>query len=285
MNLEIKTDELGAEITSIKFKGEEKIHQGSDVLDKNGNVFWKRHAPVLFPIVGSLKDNKTIINGKEHCMSQHGFARDMKFELIEKSDNIHSYSLKPSKETLEKYPFNFELYIIYIISNNKLTTKYKVANKSDIDMPFGIGGHPAFICNIADNNSYIEFDTTQEEIEFLQLENGLIKENLVELNILKNKKIIDLNNNLFLNDAIIMKKISGSSVYLKNKDKEILKFNFEGFPYLALWSKEDAPFVCIEPWYSVADKTNANGIFKEKEGTIIIMPNEFFECEYSVEFK
>ncbi len=285
MSLEIKTTNLGAEIISVKFNGEEKIHQGSNVLDKNGNVFWKRHAPVLFPIVGSLKDNKTIINGKEYYMSQHGFARDMNFELIEKNDNIHSYVLKSSNETLEKYPFDFELYITYVVNNDKLITKYKVINKDSKKMPFGIGGHPAFICNISNNDSYIEFDVHQEKIEFLQLENGLIKEYPVKLDILKNKKRIDLNNELFFNDAIIMKNVSGDNVYLKNKDNEILKFNFKGFPYLALWSKENAPFVCIEPWYTIADKINTDGMFENKEGTIILDPDKSFECEYEVQFK
>ena len=103
------TTSFGGELLSFKLDGIEKIHQGEDVRDDNGKVYWKRHAPVLFPIVGKLKRNQTIINGRTFEIPQHGFARDMEFEPVTKLDNFHSYVLKSNKYTLARYPFDFEL--------------------------------------------------------------------------------------------------------------------------------------------------------------------------------
>ena len=124
MKLEIVTSPIGAELTSIKYNSEERLHQGESVLDKEGKVFWKRHAPVLFPIVGSLKNNTTYIERKKYEMSQHGFARDMVFDIVNISEREHTYVLKYNENTLKMYPYKFELYISYFIEENKLTDSY-----------------------------------------------------------------------------------------------------------------------------------------------------------------
>lgn len=270
--LEIKTTDLGAELISIKHNGKEKLHQGQ--------FYWKRHAPILFPIVGQIKNGKTIINKKIYEMGQHGFARDMKFEEIE----TNKFLLKSSKETLKKFPFEFEFYIEYIINENELITRYNVINKSDTQMLFGIGGHPAFICDYTTENYQIQFNKTEDKIEFLQLENGLISNKKAQ-NIL-NGNIIELKKNIFEDDAIIMKNINSNKVTLYNKKdmKKELDFDFTGFPYLALWSKVGAPFVCIEPWYNTADTIDSKGEFVEKENILKLEPEEEFKCEYKVEF-
>lgn len=270
--LEIKTKKQGAELTSIKLNGKEKLHQGQS--------YWKRHAPVLFPIVGQLKEGKTIINGKTYEMGQHGFARDMDFEEIEPN----KYILKSSEQTMAKFPFEFELYVEYIVNNNELTTKYTVINKDTKQMLFGIGGHPAFICEYGTGEYEIQFNENESEIEFMQLENGLIS-NKKAPNFLKNNSV-DLFPDIFNNDAIIMKNIKSNKVTLFNKkeNKKILEFDFIGFPYLAFWSKKGAPFVCIEPWYNTTDHIDSNGKFIEKENVLKLNSNEKFECEYKVKF-
>ena len=146
--MKIESKKQGAELTSIIFNGEEKLFQGSKVLDENGKEYWGRQAPILFPIVGQVKDGKTNINGKECCMGQHGFARDMEFEQIEKTEKVHKYKLKYNEQTLEKYPYKFELEVCYEIENeNMLKVEYKVKNLDDKEIQFGLGAHPAFICN------------------------------------------------------------------------------------------------------------------------------------------
>ena len=278
--LEIKSTKHGAELTSIKLNGIEKLHQGSEILDETGKPYWGRHAPILFPIVGKLKDNKTQINGNICEMTQHGFARDMDFEEL----GNNKYLLKSNPETLKKYPFKFELYVEYLIKENELTTQYTVINKDENEMLFGLGGHPAFICDYSSGDYELEFGDKEKSIEFYKLQDGLIKTESVT-SILEDNKI-KLNKDIFNEDAIIMKNISSNKVILKNKkeNKTELEFNFESFPYLAIWSKKGAPFVCIEPWQNHTDSVESNGIFSEKENILKLKKDEKFTCKYKVIF-
>lgn len=270
--IEIKTINKGAELISIKYNDIEMMHDGES--------FWNRHAPVLFPIVGKLKDGKSIIDGKVCEMGQHGFARDMDFETI----GENSYVLKFNEETLKKYPYKFELYISYEIIENKVVTRYKVINKDTKEIIFGLGGHPAYKCDYSDGEHYLEFEESENDLEIYQLENGLRKlepENKTKF--FKDNKIL-LNKNTFEDDALILKDLKSRKVYLKNNNGTRLAFEYKGFSYLGIWSKPGAPFVCIEPWFNTTDKVNSTGIFEEKEDIIKLDLNEKFEAEYSVEF-
>ena len=288
MYTQMLTSKIGGELISFKLNGEERIHQGEDVIDENGKVYWKRHSPVLFPIVGKLKKNQTLIGGRTYEMHQHGFARDMEFEPITKLDNFHSYVLKSNPSTLARYPYDFELYNTYRLDGNKLTTMYRVVNTGLISMPFGIGGHPAFKINLDDlkkENYYLEFLEQEEKIHFLYLVDGLVGTEYAK-NILENKRIIKINSHTFDNDAIIMKGITNKTISLKNKvgNKTLLTMHFDEFPYLAIWSKPNAPFICIEPWLSTADTVNSKGVFTQKQDIISLKQNDTFECKYDVEF-
>lgn len=282
--LKIQTKKEGAELTSIKQNDKEMLFQGAQVLDNNGNAFWKRQAPILFPIVGQLKNSKTEIEGKTYEMSQHGFARDMKFEEISKTENKHHYMLKYNEETLKKYPYKFELHVIYEIIKDTLIVTYKVKNIDEKSIYFGLGGHPAFDCNYSNGEYEIAFEEQENEIEFLKLKDGLIDTEKAD-NILEDNKIY-LNENTFDNDAVIMKNIKSNKVVLQNHktNKKILEFDFTGFPYLALWSKKGAPFVCIEPWQNTADRIDSTQIYKDKENIIKLEKNKEFECKYSIKF-
>lgn len=286
MKLEIITTPSGAELTSIKYNSKELLHQGEKVLDREGKVYWKRHAPILFPIVGSLKNNTTTINGEKYQMSQHGFARDMKFDILSISEREHTYVLKFNEETLKVYPFKFELYVNYIIDDNTLKIKYKVVNLDDREMFFGIGGHPAFIIDLKNNKYRVEFEKTEEKIRFYQLDNGLIsyKNNYINESLISNKKCIEIKKDTFSHDAIIMSGLSSKKVRLIENEKCKLEFDFSGFKYLALWSKKDAPFLCIEPWYTTADYTDSDQIFEKKKDNIKLGARETFECEYKITF-
>ena len=272
--IEIKTKSKGAELTSIKLNGEEKLH--------NGEEFWNRHSPILFPIVGKLKENKTEINGKTYEMTQHGFARDLEFEEV----GNHQYSLKSNEETMKKFPFNFELNVSYEVQENKVITNYEVINKDDKEMLFGLGGHPAYCLDYTNENYDICFEKYEDEIKVVQLKDGLISNEKIEKEKYINNNRVHLTKNIFENDAIIFKDLVSSKVVVKNNqtNKTILEFDFEGFPYLALWSKKGAPFVCIEPWFNTADKVDSNGIFEEKEDLIELKPKQKFKCKYQVEF-
>ena len=280
--LKIQTKKLGAELTSVQYNGKEMLFQGAQVIDSNGNIYWKRQAPILFPIVGQLKNSQTQIEGEIYEMSQHGFARDMDFEEISKTENKHHYLLKYNEETLKKYPYKFELHVIYEIIGDTLTVTYKVKNIDDKTIYFGLGGHPAFNCDYSNGEYEIVFSENEDEIEFLKLKNGLIDTEKAE-NILQDNKIY-LKEYTFDNDAIIMKNIKSNKVVLQNHEtnQKILEFDFTGFPYLALWSKKGAPFVCIEPWQNTADRIDSTQIYKDKENIIELLKDKEYKCEFKI---
>ena len=280
--LKIQTKKLGAELTSVQYNGKEMLFQGAKVLDSNGNIYWKRQAPILFPIVGQLKNSQTQIEDKIYEMSQHGFARDMDFEEISKTENKHHYLLKYNEETLKKYPYKFELHVIYEIIGDTLTVTYKVKNIDDKTIYFGLGGHPAFNCDYSNGEYEIVFSENEDKIVFLKLKNGLIDTEKTQ-NILKDNKIY-LKEDTFDNDAVIMKNLKSNKVILQNHEtnQKILELDFTGFPYLALWSKKGAPFVCIEPWQNTADRIDSTQIYKDKEGIIELPKDKEYKCEFKI---
>lgn len=271
--IEIKTVNKGAELISIKFNGNEKMHDGQS--------FWNKHAPVLFPIVGKLKDGKTIIDGKTYEMGQHGFARDMEFEKVSENE----YVLKANEETLKKYPYKFEFYISYETTEDTVITKYKIINRDNKKIVFGLGGHPAFKCDYSTGKYSLEFKEKEDDLKIYQLEDGLVKLEPEEKNkFLENNRIV-LNKETFEKDALILKDLKSREVILRDENNlEKLIFKFEKFTYLGVWSKPGASFVCIEPWFNTADRVDSNGNFENKENLIKLDTNEEFNAEYSVKF-
>ena len=274
--LEIKTKNEGAELTSIKFNGIERLHEV--------NKFWDQQSPILFPIVGKLRYDVALINGKEYPIPKHGFACHKLFEKI----GENSYKLASNEETLKIYPYDFELYINYTIEKNALYFNYKVINKSKNEkMLFGIGGHPGFLCNYTNEKCTVEFDEEENDIKIIPVDINvcLLSDKMKDGNeVLVNKKILNLKKNSFENDAIIFTNMKSKSVVLKDDGKKLLKFNFEKFKYLGIWSQIGADFVCFEPWYNTPDYVNSTKEFKEKKDIIELEPGKEFNINFSVEF-
>ncbi len=265
---------LGAELCSLKNNSDvEYIWEGNP-------DFWGKHSPILFPIVGTLKNNSFTYNQKEYTLSRHGFARDMEFELIEKLNNKAIFSLKSSEDTLKLYPFEFELQIIYTLEAKKLIIDYKVENKSKVTMPFSIGAHPAFSLTGDFENYSIEFEK-EETLDYFLLENDLVSNTTQKLK--TERKQIALNYELFANDALIFKTIESKSLVILKKSNPILKVRFEDFPNLGIWTKIDATFICIEPWFGYSDTIEKSGNLFEKEGIQIIAKDGIFKSSFYIE--
>lgn len=272
-NLEVTLTTLGAEMTSIKYNNYEYLWQA----DKK---YWGRHAPILFPIVGKLKNDECTIKDKKYSMTQHGFARDMEFGIFAQTDKSITFLLENNDETLKKYPFNFELYVKYELVENKIIVKYTVVNSGNDNMFFSIGAHPAFNIEGEYKDCTIEFDNNETQPKIF-VENGLVK--FTDENRLDNTKILKLTNNSFDEDAIIFKDLESSTVELKSKGERSVKVNIAGFPYLGIWSKVGAPFICIEPWFGIADTEEHDGNFKKKKGIIELDIGEEFDAAYAIE--
>ncbi|MBD0725912.1 aldose epimerase [Flavobacterium sp. L1I52] len=271
--LSAKINSKGAELFSLKTNNQEYIWEGNP-------DFWGKHAPVLFPIVGTLKNNSYQINEKKHKLSRHGFARDMTFELIEKTENSATFSIQSSEETLKVYPFEFELQIQYLLEEKKLNTSYKVINKSQSQMPFSIGAHPAFALNGNFEDFEIQFEK-DEPLVYSLLENDLISNQTKTLE--KQNGVVPLNYKLFENDALIFKNLVSKSLNILKNKTPLLKVDFQGFPHLGIWTKKDAPFLCIEPWYGYSDTNDSTGNLFEKEGIQLLDANEIFQSNFTIE--
>lgn len=255
-------------------------HSQKEYIWSGNPSFWGKHSPILFPIVGTLKNNSYQYNGTEYHLSRHGFAREMEFELIEKKENSATFSLASSSKTKEIYPFDFELQLIYTLENKSLKIEYKVINKGEAKMPFSIGAHPAFDLPGDFENYSLEFE--KEELpEYYLLEDGLISNTTDTLQL--DKKQLHLNYKLFENDALVFKKMESKSITILKKSIPLLKVNYKGFPNLGIWTPSNAPFICIEPWFGYSDTSDNFGNLLEKEGIQILDPNTTFNSIFSIE--
>ncbi|MFW0694575.1 aldose 1-epimerase family protein [Aliarcobacter butzleri] len=281
MNYEIKNSfikvqikSFGAELNSLK-----KCDENFEYIWQANSKYWARHSPVLFPIVGRLKEDSYFYKNKKYSLSQHGFARDKEFEIVQNEADFIEFRLKSDEKSLEFYPFFFELNIGYKLDKNSLIVSYKVKNKSDEKMYFSIGAHPAFNTQVCD---FLEFENIKTTKRYFLDEKGLIYKN-EDLN-LENSKLC-LDKDLFKDDALVFNDTTIKQITLKNiENKSRVKVKFDNFPYLGIWSKpNDAPFVCIEPWFGVADDENSNQKIEDKKGILSLEKEEEFFCFYTIE--
>ena len=263
----------GAELFSLKHNNnKEYIWEGNP-------EFWGKHSPILFPIVGTLKNNTYTIDKKEYQLTRHGFARDMEFQLLEKTNNSAVFSLESNTETLKIYPFHFELQLIYAIENTTLNIEYVVINKGETKMPFSIGAHPAIALPQNFENYAFEFEK-EETLKFNLLENDLISNKTSILETVKN--IVPLNYILFENDALVFKTLESNSLTILENSKPYVKVDFEDFPSLGIWTKNQAPFICIEPWFGYSDTAENSGDLFQKEGILVLDAEETFHSKFSI---
>ena len=281
MNTTISNSTLKA---SIKHAGAElfslKDNQNKEYIWEGNPDFWGKHSPVLFPIVGTLKNNTYTINEKEYQLSRHGFARDMEFDLIHKTENSVVFSLQSNAETLKKYPFEFELQLIYTLKESTLDIEYKVINKGENKMPFSIGAHPAIALPEHFENYAFKFEK-EEVLKYSLLENDLISNKTETLAITEN--LVPLNYKLFENDALVFKTLESNSLTILENSKPYIKVDFEDFPSLGIWTKDQAPFVCIEPWFGYSDTAENSGDLFEKEGILILDAKQTFQSKFSIQ--
>jgi galactose mutarotase-like enzyme len=265
----------GAELISLKDeKGREYMWEGNP-------EFWGKHSPVLFPIVGTLKNNTYRYNGNVYPLGRHGFARDMQFYVKQKDNISVSFSLVYNDSTLKIYPFCFELVISYTLDENNLIVQYTVKNHHTEEvMLFSIGAHPAFALPGNFTDYSLQFEK-QETLTATPLQDDLLSD--TENKVALQGNILPLSYSLFAGDALVFKKLQSKSVAIAYKNSPFLKVTYHDFPSLGIWTKQDAPFVCIEPWQGYADSINASGNFEDKEGIIALAAGDETSRSFIVE--
>lgn len=278
-NISFKVNELGAELKSLVCDGKEYIWYSDP-------KFWKRSAPFLFPIVGSMKGHKTIINGKEYTLTQHGFLRDQDFNVVLEEEGKLVLENQYNEETLSKYPFKYKAKVTYEVIDESLKTSVEITNLGEEVMPFNIGGHPAFNCPLYDAETFEDYKVVFEKEETFGspevVEGGLLNfDNPVYS--LENAKEIALKKDLFTIDTILIPKVKSKSVKLLNKEGKGIEFSYPKFSTLAIWTPyNEAPFVCLEPWIGYNDKHDTNGEYLTKDDLVKLNSNESYEVSYTI---
>lgn len=278
--LRITLHPKGAELQSIYHKG----HQ-TDYLWSGDPAFWGKHSPLLFPIVGTLKDNTYHYEGKSYTLPRHGFARDREFTVESQGPDSIAFLLKSDAATKVNYPFDFELRVIYRLLDAGFTTTYRVDNPAVAPLYFSIGGHPAFRVPLVPGTEYadyyLEFDKPEKAPRWPISRDGLIETRPGPL--LNDTRTLPLKKELFAKDALVLKHPASGGVALRSaRTPRGLKMDFPGFPFLGIWAAPNADFVCIEPWCGIADPVDSRQQLTEKEGIHRLEPGGRFERSWTL---
>ncbi len=280
--LTVQVKEHGAELASIKKGPTEYLWQADP-------AFWGRHSPVLFPIVGSVWEAKYRVGEKEFALGQHGFARDMDFEVVCSSSSEVRYRLRSDEETLKKYPWPFVLEIAYRLHGNRIDVIWEVENPGDGDMYFQIGAHPAFY--YPDYNpetqerGYLSFDRAQG-LECIRIkEKGCVDAETKHPLEVPEDGLMPVTRETFdVIDTIMLQDSQIGKVTLHRADRTPwLSLSFDA-PVVGIWSPptKNAPFICLEPWYGRCDRVGYTGDYREKDWVNRLGAGERFASVYTI---
>lgn len=272
-NIRVSAETQGAQLKSIFLKS-----SGTECLWQGNPDIWYGRAPILFPVIGQLLDGKYRYNTTEYEMPKHGFARRSEFAFKGADKNSMTFLLESNDETRKCYPFDFELLITYSVDGAAVKCTHTVINKTDGEMYFSIGAHPGFNCRIGDT---IEFEKP-EELQTMRIDKDSILTDTLYPVPLKNGRGLQITKDLFCLDALILHSLNSESLTLKTENRNI-KFTFGSAPYLGIWAKPNAPYVCIEPWYGVNDSYDKKESIAQKTGINRLEKGERFAFEWTAE--
>ena len=280
-NYTVLVNSFGAELCSVK------NNNGLEFIWEANQSVWARHAPVLFPIVGKLKNNTFQYQQVNYELGQHGFARDLNFELTESTSSSCTFRLEANEKTRQHYPFEFILEIKYILINNQLEVIYVVRNSTSEKLYFSIGAHPAFNIPLEKDELFEDyfFEFSSTSLEQTKLEQGLISNSKKTIKLLNHQ--LGLSSGLFDEDALVFENTQIEEISLKSsKTGHKIELICTNWPFFGIWSKKGCKeFVCLEPWFGIADLHDSNQVFTEKKGIICLEPLKTFECGYTLGFE
>lgn len=276
-SLTVEIDAFGAEIQTIVNK------QNAFNYMWNGDAnYWKRVSPVLFPIVGRLKNNSLNVGDRSYNMPQHGFARDRPFKMVNKNTHEITFELESDAESLQCFPYPFSLQISYHLVDNQLECKFKVKNNHTKELHFSIGAHPGFMLKGQLHDYTLEF-SQDNNLNAYDLHNGLLKNEYI-LSLQQNKLFLE--NSTFNNDALVLENVNSSTVILQHKTRSHkIEMHLNKAPYLGVWAPKGCnTMLCIEPWWGVADTIDGHSQFSEKKGIQTLQQDHQFEASYRLVF-
>lgn len=281
--LEVGFTSLGGALTSIKNE------EGTEYLWQGDPEYWSGQAPVLFPICGSLRDNRAATKGgKEIWMPRHGIVRREEFKLESEKEDSICFSISENEEMLEKYPYPFTLTMEYRLEKSSIHVTYGIKNTGTEDMPFFIGGHPAFRCPLLQTEDYGDYQVIFDEKEEKTAPTPDLKTGLVDMGHRKeipfDGTVLPLAHSLFYEDGIIFDRLKSKKVTLCHRENgHGVELEMESFPYLVIWSAaNDGPFLALEPWTGLSTCSDENDVFEEKRNAAIVKPGEEKRLSYII---
>lgn len=286
-SLTASIDTMGAQLMSLR-KGE------SEYLWQGDSNWWPRRAPILFPIVGVLKDSKAESAEGTISLARHGLARLNQFEVVEQSVSSVTLQLKSTEETLKAYPYDFELKLIFSVAGDTLTQTYEVTNPANVVLPFTLGAHPAFNIPIPGveasslNHYHLLFTHSWTSYGPSITDEGLCDYTTPQRLIVDSDtlplswELIDREKTITLED-VPDRRITLATSTETHSEAHGIQMDFEGFDYLGIWSAAPGcPFVALEPWCGIADTVDCDGIFEHKPGIMCLEPEQSITKTLSV---
>ena len=279
-----QVDGCGAQLVSLKGA------DGTEYLWVGDPAYWREHAPVLFPIVGALRENRAKIHGEWVEMNRHGFAKRAEFAVKEQGEGFIALELTANEETRKAYPFDFALTVAYRLTGDGVQTTFTVENRGGEEMPFSVGGHPGFNIPVGEDAAFEDYTIQFQEEEtqrcpVIEADSCLINYGRCAYQ-MENQREIPLRHDLFYNDALMFENLRSRRVKVLNKATgRGVEMDFSQFPMLGIWSaKNDGPYVCLEPWTGCATQTTEGDVFQEKKGMALLAPGEKRTHAFTVRF-
>ena len=266
-------NEVGAELKSLVFGGREYIWEGRSEV-------WAGSCPLLFPICGGLKDDKYTFNGKEYTLKKHGYARFITFEIENKTDSSVVFLHKSDIDTKKSFPFDYELRVIYTLTDKTVKIDYSVKNLTDGTMYFSIGSHEGYYTPEGIEDYDVIFPQNETLGTYVPYGNLLSNQ---ELPIIKDSNILPLYDKYFTVDALIFKDLKSKSATLRNrKTGKAVRVDFPAADYFLLWHKPNSPFMCLEPWSGIPDIVGSSYDITEKEGIIPLESGREYKSSHTL---
>lgn len=275
-HLIIRVNSLGAELQSIR-----SVSAGTEYLWQGDPSVWSGRAPILFPIVGTLKDGKYLFDQRTYHLPRHGLARTANFQTLSSEPHRLCQGLSSDGNTKQIYPWDFDLQIQYSLRESCIDIEYKVTNTGSVPMRFAIGSHPAFRLPKPLDVYSIRFSDQEVLLRYPLNGEGLLTENGMPYELADQR--IPLHESLFDDDALVFKNLRSSIISLYDKSDELLRVHTGGAPHLGIWAKPNAPFVCIEPWFGHSDSPVVSGQWEDKPAMQVLERKEVFSYRWTIE--
>jgi galactose mutarotase-like enzyme len=279
-NVIAKINEKGAELESLV-----KKQNGLEYMWSGDPAYWPKYSPVLFPVVGGLKNNTYYYEDKAYQLPRHGFGRDKTYAVNQISATEVVFTLTQDEQTLSVYPFAFIFKVRYQLNENAISCTFEVENPVESDLLFSAGGHPAFAVPLIDNTTYDEYYLQFNHTEVIRrnkLNNGLTgnDDEVVPMD----GNILPLHKSLFYDDAIVIKGMQSNKITLAcTRHNHGIHFTFNDFPFFGIWAAKNASFVCLEPWCGITDGIDHDQQLEHKEGIIRLEAHGQWKRTWSVE--